>query len=277
MGTLSGLNRVVSTSGNIRTGAALCAVYLYSRLQARTGTPVLAQPNQPSGRSALASSRLARRAMQFRMRDGARVRCRLVDAGSLLSVNVDGDYDLPGIDWASMRAIVDIGAHVGTFTLWAALRAPRARILSVEPNPNTFAFLQRNIADNGLSGRVTAVNAAAGPAHGVGTLELVEHSLGTRLARNGGGSVTAQVETIPDLLKRAGIDQIDFLKLDCEGTEYEIFDALDPETLRRFKAIACEYHPVPGRDVREIARLLRDSGFQVEVPDARLGLIWAAR
>lgn len=268
---------MVSTSGNIGTAAALCAVYLYSRLQARTGTPVLAQPNQPSGRSALASSRLARRAIQFRMRDGARVRCRLVDAGSLLSVNVDGDYDLPGIDWRSMQAIVDVGAHVGTFTLWAALRAPRARILSVEPNPNTFAFLQRNVADNGLTDRVMAVNAAAGPARGLGTLELVEHSLGTRLARNGGGTVTAQVETIPDLLERADMREVDFLKMDCEGTEYEIFDALDAETLRRFKTIACEYHPVPGRDVSEIARLLRDSGFKVEVPDARLGLIWAAR
>ena len=270
------LRRVLSSSGSVPTAVVLSGVYLYSRLQAGNG-PVLASPGQSSMRSSVASSRLARRPMKFRLRGGSVVRCRIVDAGGLLSVNVDRDYDVPGIDWAGLGAIVDIGAHVGTFTVWAASRSPRARILAVEPNPETFAFLERNIRDNGLQDRVVAVNAAVGPESGVATLELVEHSLGTRLARAGTGTVAVNVETIPSLLAAAGMRDVDVLKIDCEGMEYEVFAALDSDQLSRLAVIACEYHPEPGHSVAELDALLRSSGFKVQRPAAPLGVLWATR
>jgi FkbM family methyltransferase len=238
---------------------------------------VLATPGRSSIRSSMASSGLARRAMQFRLRDGSIMRCRLVDAGGLLSVNVDGDYDVPGVDWRALNAIVDIGAHVGAFTVWAAMRSPRARILAVEPNPETFTFLERNIRDNGLQGRVVAVNVAVGAEDGAGTLELVEHSLGTRLAQHGEGTVKVKIRTIPSLLAAAGIGDVDVLKIDCEGMEYEVFKALDPEQLARLDVVACEYHPNPGHSVRELDDILHSSGFRVQRTDSPIGVLWATR
>jgi FkbM family methyltransferase len=190
---------------------------------------------------------------------------------------VDRDYDVPGVDWEALHTIVDVGAHVGTFTVWASLRSPRAHILAVEPNPETFAFLERNIRDNGLQDRVIAVNAAVGTEPGTGTLELVEHSLGTRLARTGNGTVKVKVQTIPSLLVAAGMGDVDLLKVDCEGMEYEVFEAFDSEQLSRLDVIACEYHPEPGHTVKELDDLLRASGFKVQRPDAPLGVLWATR
>lgn len=270
-----GLGRVIGASGSIPTAVVLSAVYMYSRLQARSGQ-VLAGPDHGSMRSSLASTALARHAMQFRMHDGARVRCRIVDAGGLLSVNVDRDYDIPSVDWRSLKTIVDIGAHVGTFTVWAATRSPHARILSVEPNPETFRLLERNIRDNGLADRVVALHAAVGPAPGTGTLELVEHSLGTRLARAGGGSVSVEVKTVPALLDAAGMPDVDFFKIDCEGMEYEVFEALDPRRLHQLKVIACEFHPEPGHTVAELDAMFEAAGFTVRRPEATLGVLWAA-
>jgi len=270
------LGRVLSSSGSIPTAVVLSGVYLYSRLQAGGGQ-VLAPSDRSSARSSVASSRLARHPMRFRLRDGSVVRCRIVDAGGLLSVSVDRDYDVPGLDWTALRTIVDIGAHVGTFTVWAARRSPRARILAVEPNPETFPFLQRNIRDNGLQDRVVAINAAVGPESGAGTLELVEHSLGTRLARAESGTVKVNVETIPSLLGAAGIDAVDLLKIDCEGMEYEVFGTLPPDQLSRFRVIACEFHPEPGHSVTELDDLLHAGGFKVQRPDAPLGVLWATR
>ena len=270
------LGRVLSSSGSIPTALVLSGVYLYSRLQAGSGQ-VLAGSSQSSMRSSVATTRLARHPMRFRLRDGSVVRCRIVDAGGLLSVSVDRDYDVPGVDWAGLRTIVDLGAHVGTFTVWAAMRAPSARILAVEPNPETFAFLQRNIRDNHLEDRVVAVNAAVGSESGAGTLELVEHSLGTRLAKAGNGTVNVNVQTIPSLLATAGIDAVDLLKIDCEGMEYEVLEALDSDQLSRLDVIACEYHPEPGHSVTELDALLRASGFTVQRPEAPLGVLWATR
>lgn len=215
--------------------------------------------------------------MKFRMRDGSRVRCRILDSGGLLSVHVDRDYDLAGFDWSTARTVVDIGAHVGSFTVWASRRSPGARLLAVEPNPETFRLLAHNIHDNQLQGRVTALSAAVGPSPGTAGLQLIEHSLGTRLAPGGVGQVTVQVQTLPRMLADAGMDEVDLLKIDCEGMEYEVLEAVGPEGLRGIRALVCEYHPEPGRDVSSLDRLLRSAGFVVQRPDTPLGVIWATR
>ncbi len=211
------------------------------------------------------------------MRDGSRVRSRIVDGGALLSVHVDRDYEVPGVDWSAAETIVDIGAHVGSFTVWAALRSPKARLLAVEPNPETFELLAGNIRGNGLDDRVCAVKAALGAAEGIGSLELMAHSLGTRLARTGDGQVSVRVQTMPGLLAEAGMERVDVLKIDCEGMEYAVLEAMGPEGLRPIQVLACEYHPEPQHQVEELDVLLRSAGFRVRRPDAPLGVLWATR
>jgi FkbM family methyltransferase len=225
----------------------------------------------------MVSTQLARHRMRFHMRDGSHVSCRIVDGGGLLSVHVDRDYDIPGLNWAKARTIVDVGAHIGSFTIWAARRSPTARLLAIEPNPETFLLLIQNLRDNGLQGRATAVNAAVGASAGVAALELLEHSLGTRLARSGEGQVTVNVHKLEQLLGDAGMDEVDVLKMDCEGMEYDVFEAMDPDRLRLINAIACEFHPLPGHDVSQLDVTLRSAGFTVQRPDAQLGVIWATR
>src|SRR5271170_2312808 len=41
--------------------------------------------------------------------------------------------------------IVDIGAHMGTFTLWAAKRWPERRVIAVEPSPINLEYLEKNV------------------------------------------------------------------------------------------------------------------------------------
>jgi FkbM family methyltransferase len=200
-----------------------------------------------------------------------------MDSGGLLSVHVDRDYDIPGFDWSKARTIVDLGAHVGSFTVWAARRSPKAQLLAVEPNPETFQLLLRNLHDNGLQDRVNAVNAAVGATAGTASLELMEHSLGTRLARSGEGKITVNVRKFEQLLEVADMSDVDMLKMDCEGMEYDVFEAMSAHQLGLIHAIACEYHPEPHRMVSELDSILREAGFKVQRPNAPLGVIWGTR
>jgi len=275
---------VVGSAGNLRTAAVLLGIYMYARVQALLGqSPTVPAPEQAARgwrarlREALVMSPPARHVMRFKMRDGSRVRCRIVDSGGLLSVHVDRDYDVPNTHWDQLRTIVDVGAHVGSFTVWAALRAPNARCLAIEPNPETFALLQQNIRDNGLEDRVTAVNMAVAGQAGSGTLELLDHSLGTRLARNGGGGVSVAISTVQDLIAGARMSAVDLLKVDCEGMEYEVLAMMDPAQLRQIETLACEYHPQPGHDVTELDAVLSTAGFRLQRSDRPLGILWATR
>ena len=275
---------MVAGSGDLPTAAVLTGVAFYAWLLGRRGqgihevkTAAEAASGQVPLRSRLATSGVARRVVRFRMRDGALMRCAIADSGGLLSVYADRDYEIPGVDWSQVNTVVDIGAHVGSFSVWAARRAPRARCLAVEPNPRTFGLLQANLKDNGLDRRVTAINAAIGPAAGSGRLELVDHSLGTRLARSGAGEVSVRVETLSALLEAASLDRADVLKIDCEGSEYDVFARMDAETFGSIKTIACEYHPEPGHDVKELDALLERQGFAVARPNLPLGVLWAVR
>lgn len=267
----------------------LSAVYLYTRVQAvithttarfsRPGPEAdafVAPPGASVG-TLLASTPLARRQMAFHMRDGSRVACRILDSACLLSVHVDGDYELPGVNWSHVRTVLDIGAHVGSFSIYAALQAPHARILAVEPNPDTFGLLVDNIRRNQLEDRVRALNVAVGPVSGFGRLELREHSLGTRVSRAGRGDVEVRLMALDELLAEAGSDAVDFLKLDCEGMEYDVLGSTRPEVLRRIGAFACEYHPEPGRQVATLEAILASAGFRVQRSDTPVGVIWATR
>ncbi|HET9781666.1 MAG TPA: FkbM family methyltransferase [Candidatus Dormibacteraeota bacterium] len=230
-------------------------------------------------RTRIAASRVARREVTLRMRDGSSLRCRIADSGGPLSVYVDRDYDIPGFDWSKAGCILDIGAHVGSFTVWASRRAPRARLVAVEPNPQTYDLLLRNIHANGLNDRAVTLRAALGAEEGVAHLERLEHSLGTRLVRTTApaDAPLVGVRTLRDLLAQTGASEIDFLKIDCEGQEYEVFGSLEPDLLRSVRAVACEYHPEPGQDVSVLESVLRDAGFEVVRPDSSLGVLWATR
>ena len=75
------------------------------------------------------------------------------DYGHLMSSKRPARWPSGGGRW------VDIGANLGFLSIALALANPRAYGVAFEPNPSTFAFLERNIAANGVGDRVKAINA----------------------------------------------------------------------------------------------------------------------
>ena len=74
-----------------------------------------------------------------------------------------------------------------------------------------------------------------------------------------------------------GIQRIDLLKLDCEGTEWDILPS-SIDILPKIGQICMEFHPDRGWTVEKLAGLLRDGGFEVIHTPARWnGFLWATR
>ena len=123
---------------------------------------------------------------------------------------------------------VDVGANVGGYSFWVMSVAGRAaRVVAVEPSPEVARQLRYNVAANEADGRMRVVEAAVGGARGEGRLTVDAPNSGeNRLVGVGGagpetGRRTARVEVVPlaDLVRDAGLDRIDCLKVDVEGGE----------------------------------------------------------
>jgi FkbM family methyltransferase len=139
---------------------------------------------------------------------------------------------------ARCRTIVDVGAHFGLFTVYAAAANPGAEVTAVEPHPATFEVLCRNLAVNGLT-RVRAVRAAV-VAEGPATVALSLPALDLDRTPGGafvgpgreGGSREAwgQVE-VPAVAPARVLRDADLVKIDAEGQEARILGAAE-EILR---------------------------------------------
>lgn len=121
-------------------------------------------------------------------------------------------------------SVVDIGAHIGTVSVWYACVCGARSVVSVEPDTDHYALLLDNIALNGISGIVTPVNAAVGASCGYS--ECVRRVSGNTGASAYHASESGKVSmiTLDSLVDRGIITSADVLKVDVEGYECAVLD-----------------------------------------------------
>ncbi|MFZ0480983.1 MAG: FkbM family methyltransferase [Terriglobales bacterium] len=154
--------------------------------------------------------------------------------------------------WADCKTVVDAGANIGAFSVWAAKRLPEARILSFEPHPETFAKLEHNLAANGLLTRVQAVHGALAAQSGKRAISKGPESqrrslIPIDLNADQESGIPVPSITLTDLLEKYNLPQIDLLKMDIEGSEWEVLHSTPASTFARIRRIQFEYHEVHAR------------------------------
>jgi FkbM family methyltransferase len=139
--------------------------------------------------------------------------------------------------------IVEVGAHHGAYTvlLGRIAKKVKGRVIAIEPNPEAFKVLLRNITMNDLEETVTCVQTAVMNSHGVLNLSLKGRESHIRLI-NTIGTYPVQVTKLSDLLNAYGVKHVHLLKIDVEGAELRVlqgfpWDAVDLDH------IYCELHP----------------------------------
>ena len=167
--------------------------------------------------------------------------------------------------------IVDIGANLGSFSILAHVMNPTATIISLEPNPMTYLFFRWNLilncvpfvddlktADGArnrgvmpilaaatIDGRSVSVEYNVYKSENAITSASSENGILPKYSLNSPGEFTRKTIvsfSVNKFLDRNKVGHITFLKLDCEGCEYEVFPPLTP-FLSRETYFAGELHP----------------------------------
>lgn len=117
--------------------------------------------------------------------------------------------------------VLDIGAHIGYYTLLAAKAVgPAGHVFSFEPEPRNNALLRKNIAANGIT-NVTVFDIAASDAAGTHDFFLEKFNRGHHSFGKGSSTAaktTVKTDTVDHALGSA-IPTIDVMKIDIEGAE----------------------------------------------------------
>ena len=142
--------------------------------------------------------------------------------------------------------VVDVGANAGYFSLWWLSRFARGKMIAVEPMPNNFALLARNRALN-PDKNFHVVNCAIRNQAGNIILNFDQGDSFTTAASvirgaGGGDEISVKAISLKQLMADFGLDRIDFLKLDCEGSEYDILYHCEGALLDSIRCVSMETH-----------------------------------
>lgn len=203
-------------------------------------------------------------------KDGARfwVRVNTSDRLMIWEIWNAKAYDDKHLRIGEEDTVMDIGAHIGAFSVRAAGLAPRGHVYAYEPSSKNFALLTKNrtlnkannlhveaSAVSGRKGKMTLYTPAGNPI------------MGSLLQGTSTHTETVNVTTITDIIAAHHIERIDLLKMDVEGAEYDILFSCPNATLAKIKRLVMEYHEFDGekRNRLDLARLLEAHGFHVLV------------
>lgn len=209
-------------------------------------------------------------------------------------------YDRGGLRYPETGVVLDVGAHIGLFTLYAKRKSPGLRVLAFEPCPPLFDPLRRNVGElDGVELYGFGLGASADSAaltyypHLTGMSSfhpddaqertLLSGILGNvaHLNRGGEGALladspqylnerlaaetfTCERRTLGSVLAETGIGHVDLLKIDVQKAELEVLAGLGEEDWPGIDQIVVEAHDLSGR-VGLIAGLLADRGYRVTV------------
>lgn len=216
------------------------------------------------------------------LRNGSEIRTEEgADSTTIAVVFVKRDYGRVDND----AVVIDIGANIGVFAVYAATTAVNTTVYAYEPMPSAFNVLLDNIARNQLEDRIIPVQL------GVAS-ERVRRKLYQGSTSQFGSIyptddknpyVEVDCVSLADILEDHKISHCDLLKVDCEGAEFEILYNTPSHYLARIRKIRMEYHNHATDEEQTLDPLLsflRERGFElrkIKEVSPKSGTVWLER
>lgn len=149
---------------------------------------------------------------------------------------VENVYQIELGDFHSSKLMIDLGANIGSVSLYAVSLDPEVKVIAYEPQLDNYNLLLENIELNGATDRITVVKKAVSNTRG--TLGI-SNDLGNSHLTKDKAAEQVELITLEDVLD--GIEECDVLKIDVEGAEYEIITGASDETLNKIRYLTLEF------------------------------------
>jgi FkbM family methyltransferase len=213
---------------------------------------------------------LKNREVVYSLRNNIRFKARAGKRDGVIinEVWVSRTYTPVGDEIREGDTVIDIGAHIGAFSVLAANRARDVTVYSYEPFPDNFNLLKENIELNHLENIKPFPLAVSGSGGRRKLFIMGQDSHSHSLLAETTIHIVVDSITLPEIFEGNNIETCSFLKFDCERAEYEILFNTPEECFNRVKRISLEYHPYIEKEHSysgdELVTLLKDRGFEIK-------------
>lgn len=162
---------------------------------------------------------------------------------------------------------LDVGAHLGYYSmLLSDLVGPEGRVISFEPNPKLGALLDRSISINGFDHRTRRLGNAVSSQSGETVTLNVPHGYSQNASVMWGGDERSQgYDVVTTTLDEVvGEGQVDFIKIDVEGSEKRVWEGMQGILARKQPlVIILEFNPDRFADPRGFLDEILSHGFAI--------------
>jgi len=203
----------------------------------------------------------------FKARSGTKIRIRTnsTDLMALTNVWMINEYDIQNYNLNENDTIVDIGSHIGTFSLLASQFCNKGKIFSYEPMPDNFECLQSNLKLNEIE-NIFPFNLAVSSNSSKLDMFFNEDQSGHSIFYKNNKKIIVNSISLKQIFDDNDITSCKLLKLDCEGSEYEIIDAFPLDYFDRIENLVMEYHFADSKPElgQKLITKIKKAGFKIE-------------
>ena len=178
--------------------------------------------------------------------------------------------------------VIDIGFNYGLFSM-TSLRYQPKRIIAFEPNPKLVKTFKGYFKESMIELHQKAVSNKNGHAIFYENLDPGMSTIFEDINNvSQGDSYDVEVINFNDFIISNNVEMIDYLKVDCEGAEYDIFGSIPDNYLKdNIMKVAIEFHhKLSDIKVQDLIERLKRNGFNIELvyeENSNIGLIYGKK
>ena len=178
--------------------------------------------------------------------------------------------------------VIDIGFNYGLFSM-TSLRYQPKRIIAFEPNPKLVKTFKGYFKESMIELHQKAVSNKNGHAIFYENLDPGMSTIFEDINNvSQGDSYDVEVINFNDFIISNNVETIDYLKVDCEGAEYDIFGSIPDNYLKNnIRKVAIEFHhKLSDIKVQDLIERLKRNGFNIELvyeENSNIGLIYGKK